>query len=269
MNPYAPPQAVLVAPPRPPASSNDAFDRDVFLLRQKVLSIDEKYFVWSEDGRQILFVKRPRYVLRDVGALLAGLFCGFVVASTSIVIAQQLPEPLRPILAVFGILGFFGALLVVATALSAKRHVYFHLDESQREPVLSVEQDRKFAPLVATYTVKDAAGRVLAKLDKNYVFDWLRKRWRCFAPDGRLITVVREDSMVLAIGRRLLGPMLGLLRTNFVFYDGDSQRELGQFNRKFTLRDHYVLELRNDPSRALDRRVALALGVMLDTGERR
>jgi len=44
---------------------------------------------------------------------------------------------------------------------------------------------------------------------------------------------------------------------------------IGDFNRKLTLLDRYVLDLRQDPDRRLDRRVALALGIMLDTGERR
>jgi len=35
------------------------------------------------------------------------------------------------------------------------------------------------------------------------------------------------------------------------------------------LLDRYVLDLKADRARELDRRVALALGVMLDTGERR
>jgi hypothetical protein len=44
---------------------------------------------------------------------------------------------------------------------------------------------------------------------------------------------------------------------------------VGEFNRKFTLLDRYVLDLSQDSGRALDRRVAIAMGVMLDTGERR
>jgi hypothetical protein len=44
---------------------------------------------------------------------------------------------------------------------------------------------------------------------------------------------------------------------------------VGEFNRKFTLLDRYVLDLTRDSARALDRRVAVAMGVMLDTGERR
>ena len=56
---------------------------------------------------------------------------------------------------------------------------------------------------------------------------------------------------------------------NFVFRQGDSERIIGRFNRKFTLRDRYVLDVSEDPTALLDRRVAVALGVILDTGERR
>jgi hypothetical protein len=49
----------------------------------------------------------------------------------------------------------------------------------------------------------------------------------------------------------------------------DFETVLGELNRKFTLFDKYVLDLTHDPQRTLDRRVALALGVMLDTGEGR
>jgi len=44
---------------------------------------------------------------------------------------------------------------------------------------------------------------------------------------------------------------------------------IGEFKRKFTILDRYVLDMSGDPQRLMDRRVALALGVMLDTGERR
>jgi hypothetical protein len=65
--------------------------------------------------------------------------------------------------------------------------------------------------------------------------------------------------------------MFGLLRTNFIILagDGSDRRELGQFNRKFTLFDSYVLNMSTDPEQTIDRRLAVAIGVMLDTGERR
>lgn len=65
--------------------------------------------------------------------------------------------------------------------------------------------------------------------------------------------------------------MFGLLRTNFVIVGGSNPggEVLGELNRKFTLFDRYVLDLTPDTTRSLDRRVAVALGVILDTGERR
>jgi hypothetical protein len=80
--------------------------------------------------------------------------------------------------------------------------------------------------------------------------------------------VAREDSIILSLLRRLLGPLFGLLRTNYIILDAD-ERLVGEFNRKLTLLDRYVLDLSHDRVRSLDRRIAVGLGVMLDTGERR
>ena len=67
----------------------------------------------------------------------------------------------------------------------------------------------------------------------------------------------------------VLGPLFGVLRTNFRFFDPGTGTVIGEFNRKFTVLDRYVLDLTADSGFALDLRIALALGVMLDTGERR
>jgi len=54
----------------------EAFDRDVFLLRERVFTIRSKYEVWAEDGTAILYVERPTYPLRTLVAYLAGLVAG-------------------------------------------------------------------------------------------------------------------------------------------------------------------------------------------------
>ncbi|WP_279384179.1 hypothetical protein [Geotalea toluenoxydans] len=41
------------------------------------------------------------------------------------------------------------------------------------------------------------------------------------------------------------------------------------FNRSFTILDRYVLDMTQDNGQRIDRRLALAMGVLLDTGERR
>src|SRR5207249_9286064 len=60
--------------PRPPTVGVDrAFDRDVFLLRQRVFTIKSKYEVWAEDGTPILYVERPTYPMRTLVAYLVAV----------------------------------------------------------------------------------------------------------------------------------------------------------------------------------------------------
>jgi hypothetical protein len=53
-----------------------AFDREVFLLRERVLPIRSKYEVWAEDGTPILYVERPTYPLRTLVAYVGGIIAG-------------------------------------------------------------------------------------------------------------------------------------------------------------------------------------------------
>ena len=114
-----------------------------------------------------------------------------------------------------------------------------------------------------------AAGAPLAKLRKTYLHNIVRKRWYVTSPGGAPLAMAIEDSMVLSLLRRVLGPFFGFLRTNFIFVRGRDDEIFGEFNRKFTLLDRYVLNLSADAGRTFDRRIALALGIMLDSGERR
>lgn len=247
-----------------------AFRRDKFLLRQKHLALGEKYFVWDEAGGTLLFVERPAHVLQNLGALLAGFVAAGAVGVGFGVVGSALPKDVQPGVAVVAVFACLAALLVVAVVLSAKRHVTFYRDESRGAPLLQVLQDKKAQLIVATYTVLDAAGRPLARLRKNYLYNVFRKRWYVVAPDSeRVIAMALEDSLILSMLRRLLGPLFGILRTNFVITRGESEDVIGEFNRKFTLLDRYVLDMSADRGRYLDRRIAVALGLMLDTGEKR
>jgi len=242
------------------------FDRDVYLLRQHVVAISEKYSVCDENNNPILFVERPVYLARGILAI----FAGILVLGLSMVVFALLGEVLNQewLLAV-GIV--VGAVLtfVVIFAIVPKRHVTFWRDQSRTEKLLEILQDRKIMPIVATYTVRDPSGNILARLRKNDLTNLIRRKWSCYRPDGSLWCVAKEDSLILSLLRRLIGPLFGILRTNFIICDPDTDEVIGEFNRKFTLFDRYVLDLRADRDVLLDRRVALALGVMLDTGERR
>ena len=179
------------------------------------------------------------------------------------------PNPAAGLMALIGMLLILTTAITAGIALSAKRHVTFYRDQTRRERLLDILQERKFQPITMTYTVRDARGRPLARLGKNWLFNIIRKRWYVWDPEGRLLFLAKEDSVILSLLRRVVGPLFGLLRTNFIFLPAGTEDVIGEFKRKFTILDRYVLDMSADPQRTMDRRVALALGVMLDTGERR
>ena len=261
------PAAAVAAQPQADA----VFDRDIFLLRQQLMRISEAYDVGDERGNKIIFVRRPAHLAQSLGALLAAAAVWFVVTFG---VFSVVPEPGQrnaagELVAVFGIFaGIIGA-LVVGIALSPKRHVSFYRDASESDRLIDVLQDKKWQPITSTYTVRDFKGTPIAKLAKNWLYNLFRKRWYVYDPAGRLLYTAKEDSIILSLLRRFLGPLFGLLRTNFLILRADSEDIVGEFKRKFTILDRYVLDMSADPQRLVDRRIALALGLMLDTGERR
>ena len=238
----------------------------MFLLRERVLTIRSKYEVRAENGTSILYVERPTYPVRT-------LFAYFVALIVSLTAARRILGPFPDesdvllVLVGFPLVAF--VFLVVSMSLRPKRHVTIYRDDSRRETLLRVRQDQRVAVFTRTYTVVTPSGEPLATLRKTYLDNVVRKRWYVAAPGGEPLAMAIEDSMVLSLLRRVLGVFFGFLRTNFLFVRGPDEAVFGEFNRKFTLFDRYVLDLSADPERSFDRRVALALGVMLDTGERR
>jgi uncharacterized protein YxjI len=264
-SPYQPPAAASPAAlsRRPPSESlDDVFERDRFLMRQRVFTLNEKYEIWDEQGSPILFVERPAHYLRNIGAALGGVIGGGVVAAPFFWLSSALESGFFVFV---GVVLWVVALVLIGSFLSKKRHVHFYRDDSKQEPLLAVRQDQKLVFLTHTYTVEEPSGRPLARLSKNILSDIFRKRWRVSAPDGRLLWEAKEDSIALALVRRFLTRLVPLC---FIFCLPGGQ-VVAEFNRKFTILDRYVLDLSKDVARALDRRVALAMGVMLDTGERR
>lgn len=254
---------------RPPAPGVDpAFDRDVFLLRERVFTITSKYEVWAGDGTPVLYVERPTYLVRTLVAYLLGAIAGLIVLGWVGRAASAAGPLVGPVIFLLAFPIAFFAFVVVSMSARPLRHVTVYRDDSRAETMLRVLQDQRVALLTRTYTMLAKTGEPIARLRKTYIDNIIRKRWYVEAPDGQRLGMALEDSIVLSLLRRILGPFFGVLRTNFLLLR-PSGEVFGEFNRKFTLLDRYVLDLSLDPERTFDRRIALALGVMLDTGERR
>ncbi len=84
--------------------------------------------------------------------------------------------------------------------------------------------------------------------------------------------MARERSPVLAILRRVIDFVPdygGLIPIPYNFDISSGDRVIGRMDRKFKLRDQYVLDLSGDPEKSLDRRLAIALAIGLDTLQNR
>lgn len=139
-------------------------------------------------------------------------------------------------------------------------------------------QQRKMLDVKGTSDILDAQGNVLGGLAKDFRKSLLRSRWYVLNAEGKRIAMVEETSAVFAVLRRI-GRLIDVVNMvmSFVPYgftitaDGECATygikpgaPLGTHNRRIGLRDHYDLDLRNDTTRLIDRRVAVMLAVALD-----
>ena len=267
-----------------PENLPEEFRHDKFLLRQKLWSLKEKYTVADERGRPILFVERPIHLMKGCLAVAVGIPAILVFAGGGIFAGVALQNTIGKeagmvVAGILGVLGFIAGLAVII-ALSPKRHITFYPDESKQDMLLRVFQNQKVAFINMRYTLADDTGTVLCIFRKNFLHGILRKRWYIETEAGEELFIVKEDSILLSILRRSIGaiaeeiPLLGValvafIRTNYIFTAPGSSQTIGEFNRRMTLLDRYVLDLSADPDCRIDRRIAVAMGVLLDTGERR
>ncbi len=243
-----------------------AFDYDELHVRQKVLAISQTYYVTdAQDTPRFFVVRPPRLaVTMAVGFLLSLVNLAILISVVNYVMTaglQALPVGLGVMIVSGYVLGIVGLLL------APYRHIEVFSDESRAWRILTITQDNKIG-LTRDYTLYDCLGGEVARFRRGTLRSVLRRDWRLEAPDGTLLGHVREDSWPRALLRRYLGPLYGLLRTNFNFYNADGEW-VGKYDRKLTLLDMYVLDMNGDPDRTIDRRVTLAMAILLDTGETR
>lgn len=233
-------------------------------IRQKLFALAERYYVTDEAGQGRFYVVRPPRIFLNMVASLAAL----IVFLLTLVLAYRLLFVAGLLLpAIIAFLIGVNLANLLRFLLAPYRDVTIYTDESEAFPVLHVRQENKLA-FYRRYGIYDALGAHVAEARRNTIVSFWRRRWKIYTPSGGLICLVEEDSLFLAILRRWLGPLWGLLRTNFDFRLPDGTR-VGEFNRKLTIVDSYFLDLRGDPWILVDRRVCLAMAILLDTAEGR
>jgi uncharacterized protein YxjI len=154
--------------------------------------------------------------------------------------------------------------------MAIKEDIRFFADEQETEELFRIKARSMFDIGGARYDVTDRDGSPIGVLEHQFGKSLLRSTWKVTAADGEVLTA-RERSLPMAIARRIVdfvpyGEWLPIPYNFDLFLD---DRLVGHMNRKFQLRDRYVLDLSDDHERKLDRRLGIALAIGLDTLQNR
>ena len=155
--------------------------------------------------------------------------------------------------------------------LAVKEDIRFYADENETQELFRIKARSLLDIGGARYDVSDGDERIGVLLHK-FRESLLRSTWHVAGPDEQEVAIARERSRGGAIARRVVDfvPYVGgyiPIPYNFeILVDGEV---VGGMDRKFKVRDQYVLDLSGDRDRKLDRRLAVALAVGLDTLQNR
>lgn len=153
-----------------------------------------------------------------------------------------------------------------------KEDLRFWADEARTTELFRIKARQRFDPR-ARYRVTDAQEADIGELGKAFRSSLVRSTWRICSPSSEEIAWASERSLFRSLLRRLIGlagliPLVGNLIElipilyHFDFYRGDQQ--IGSLERRLGFRDRYVLDLSGDGEHAIDRRLAIGLGVAMD-----
>jgi hypothetical protein len=161
--------------------------------------------------------------------------------------------------------------------MKIKEEIRFFADEAEAQELFQIKARSWLDTGSSKYDVIDAQDGNIGLLEHVFGKSLFRSTWRISSPEGEEIAIARERSQPLAILRRVIDfvpEVGGLIPIPYNFDLLAGGQVIGKMDRKFQLRDRYVLDLSNDPGsdssgRKLDRRLAIALAIGLDTLQNR
>ena len=149
--------------------------------------------------------------------------------------------------------------------MALKEDIRFFRDENESEELFRIKA-RSLMELGGRYDVTTPAGEKIGVLGKVFGKSLLRSTWSIMDANEQELAVAKERSMLWAIVRRVIDavPYGDFIPIVFHFTIDRGEEHLGEFTRALGIRDRYTLDLSGDPGRAVDRRLAIALGIALD-----
>jgi hypothetical protein len=156
--------------------------------------------------------------------------------------------------------------------LAIKEHIRFFSDESETQELFHIQAQSWLDTGSARYDVVDAQEGKIGLLHHVFGKSLLRTTWNVSNALDQEVAIAQERSQATAILRRVIDfvpDVGGLIPIPYNFDILANGSVIGTMNRKFQLRDRYVLDLSADTDKVLDRRLAIALAIGLDTLQNR
>ncbi len=159
------------------------------------------------------------------------------------------------------------ALFSKQKAFKLKEDIRAYTDESMTNELLTMKA-RQIVDFGATYDVEDTQqGVKVGSLRRKGLKSLIRDEWLLFDPQGQQIGVIQEENADLALIRRFV-PLAGLIPQSYNIRIGKQPvASLKQHFNPFVLK--YTLDLSRDYEKRLDRRLAIAAGILFCAIERR
>lgn len=179
--------------------------------------------------------QHPRYLLKRQAIALTGKFRFYDPNGTQVMFSEQKMFRLREDIRVYS-------------------------DESKTQEVLSIKA-RQIMDFSASYDVVDTAlNQTVGVLRRRGLRSLLRDEWEILDANDRMVGLLFEDNIGLALLRRLL--LGSWLPQNYDMTFGETR--VGDLRQNFNpFRYELNLDFSMDVSRLLDRRLGIAAGILL------
>jgi hypothetical protein len=144
-------------------------------------------------------------------------------------------------------------------AFKIREHIRVYSDESKTNEVLSIRTQQVLDISPTFDVVEMPSGEKAGSLKRKGLKSILKDEWEIYDASGSLIGMVEEDSTLFAVLRRFL---TNLIPQKYHFNIGG--QTCGTFQQQFNpFLYRATMDLSQDTGRQLDRRIALAAGILL------
>jgi hypothetical protein len=155
--------------------------------------------------------------------------------------------------------------------LALKEDIRFYADDSETHELFRIKARSMLDMGGSRYDVFAGEEKV-GTLEHNFRKSLFRSTWFVRDAADQEVALAQERSLPMAVVRRLIDfvpDVGGLIPIPYNFDILADGTRVGGMDRKFQLRDRYVLDLSGDTGKKLDRRLAIALAIGLDTLQNR